>query len=309
MATGSQVWASSLAGYFQDFVPYAVAGYFALLGVARLIKVLHPKIQVGHTLQFWHNIFLSLQSALLMVLIYLLYTDTQAIEANKGRYYHPIYNVFQLLTQAQSRNESVYFEICLICFLASKLYEAIDTVILILNNKPLLMLHVWHHATTYLAFYTGLFTGAGCWIGMLNSFIHVIMYMYYAKVPGIKSVAVYITSMQIFHLLGGAVLNAYTAAYPIENMVYRGVAIDVSYYSKLNFGLCFSYFFLFLAFFSKKYHKNGSIYSVFMVPKGTQKSIYTMQKKVFGEGVEKYLIAQGLLVPSGVVEGGEKKKE
>merc|ERR1719162_1621203 len=101
---------------------------------------------------------------------------------------------------------------------------------------------------------------------MLNSFIHVVMYMYYAKVPGTKAIAKYITRMQITHLFGGVVLNAITLWTPEEAFAAvkfdtgSGVAqpVPVKLFAAFNLFPCFSYFFLFLCFFSKKYHKNGS---------------------------------------------------
>jgi len=290
----------TVAPYLKSYVSFSMLGYLSALGVARLIKVQNPKVQIGQSLQFMHNVFLSLQSLGLMVMIYILYTDTVAMENSKlkaDEQLHPIYNMLTILTQAPSRMESQYFEITMVVFLLSKLYETLDTIILILNDKPLLLLHVWHHTSTYTAFYTGLFTGAGFWIGMLNSFIHVIMYLYYAKVPGMKMIAKYITSLQIFHLFGGFVLNLYTMMFPMTNITYGGDKIDCTFFSILNAGFCFSYFFLFLAFFSKKYHKNGSIYTLLGVSKRTQKVVYDMQKRVMGEGVEKYIIAQGLCIP------------
>jgi GNS1/SUR4 family len=67
-------------------------------------------------------------------------------------------------------------------FYASKYYELVDTVILILNRKPLILLHVWHHLSVMVLcyffvhsnlyfFYTGV---------IVNGTIHVIMYSYYA---------------------------------------------------------------------------------------------------------------------------------
>merc|ERR1712217_234042 len=115
-----------------------------------------------------------------------------------------------------------------------------------------------------------------------------------------KVIAKYITSMQIFHLLGGAILNVVTLFAPIDP---RGAsetfAMNLSHCqlrSAINTFLCFSYFFLFLAFFSKKYGKNGSIWSLLKTPKRMQETIITLQKKYLRPGVESYLIAQGLLV-------------
>lgn len=177
---------------------------------------------------------------------------------------------------------------------------------------------------------------------MLNSFIHVVMYLYYAKIPGMKQIAKYITSMQIFHLFGGLVWNLvtfYQALSPTPGEIAAGgrpctlqgetslaalfglslpgaetqtfgqhdeghVNGCILAYSACNAFICFSYFFLFLAFFSKKYHKNGSVFTLFHVPKPIQKLVLGMQKAALPAGVCAYLQDQGLLVREG--EGGKK---
>lgn len=198
---------------------------------------------------------------------------------------------------APERAQSKFYNWTMFTFLASKLYETLDTVILILNGKPTISLHVWHHATTYAAFYTGLYTGAAFWIGTLNSAIHVVMYLYYAKVSFIKPIAKYITYTQIFHLFGGAVLNIYTLSnapkvpnVPIVPSVFtskvdgvlaqtglfsnfsvtklyqqsvvafvpESIGVDIYKYAVFNCFICLSYFCLFLAFFAKKYNKKPS---------------------------------------------------
>ncbi|CAD7934831.1 unnamed protein product [Amoebophrya sp. A120] len=347
------------AAALEEYVPYSFPAYFIALAGAGLVRSAccglvskakggedgapSSKISlVSQPIQFAHNVFLALQSAFLMYVIVLLYKDTQILIEKNGNKDPSFYTV---MTQSEMRRQSQIFPVALVAFLASKLYETLDTVILILNGKPLLMLHVWHHATTYLAFYTGLFTGAGFWIGMLNSFIHVVMYLYYAKIPGMAKIAKYITSMQIFHLFGGFVWNLITfSQYYDEDSIDGAAAGQISKktssyrpftcalagptsqsgktlaskpfwydsvfvrpidqattsclltYSALNAFLCFSYFFLFLAFFSKKYHKNGSIWTLFGVPKVVCNVVFKLQSVFLPKMVNQYLQDQGLLV-------------
>lgn len=292
---------SELAPLLAGYVPFSFFGYFAILGAAKALKVANPGVHVSSSLQLVHNVFLSVQSLLLMVIVSVLYTYT-AEEAKVP----PSAFLDISVVQVPARIQSKYFDVTIVCFLLSKLYETLDTVVLILNGKPLLLLHVWHHATTYVAFYTGLFTGAGFWIGMLNSFIHVIMYLYYAKLPGMKLIAKYITSMQLVHLLGGGLLNiatVYTALSSAQPTVqYRGMSVNIKTFGLVNMALCFSYFFFFLAFFSKKYHKNGSIWTLFHAPRSVQKAVLSFQKAHLPAAVEQYLCAQGLLVPDNTVK-------
>ena len=63
----------------------------------------------------------------------------------------------------------------------SKYYEMIDTFILILKKKNLIILHVWHHAI--MMYFGWLWTDSKwtlVWYGMtFNTFVHVLMYYYY----------------------------------------------------------------------------------------------------------------------------------
>ena len=83
------------------------------------------------------------------------------------------------------------------------------------------------------------------------------MYAYYAKIPGMKVIAKFITSLQLFHLFGGAACNFYTIIWPL-NLPRAGpnnktaVAslaefVDVRKFSIFNAFICLSYFTLFLA--------------------------------------------------------------
>eukprot|EP00747_Dinoflagellata_sp_TGD_P152151 gnl/TRDRNA2_/TRDRNA2_177270_c0_seq4.p1 gnl/TRDRNA2_/TRDRNA2_177270_c0~~gnl/TRDRNA2_/TRDRNA2_177270_c0_seq4.p1 ORF type:complete len:324 (-),score=67.18 gnl/TRDRNA2_/TRDRNA2_177270_c0_seq4:245-1216(-) len=284
----------------RSYVPFSFFAYFALLAVAFVIrqvacmlckcltKIDTKKLRlVPQPIEFVHNIFLTLQSAYLIMAVYYQFYDTARLAK-----LDPIANFLQVLL-APERTTSRFFEWTMFAFLMSKIYETLDTVILILNGKPTIMLHVWHHATTYIAFFTGHYTGAYFWIGVLNSAIHVVMYLYYAKVPGIKPIAKYITSTQIFHLFGGAVLNGMSLMNPlalssvntepikpaffvakastvlppalVENTFGKlasvfptEIKIDCVQFSILNCCICLSYFLMFLAFFAKKYKKTDA---------------------------------------------------
>ena len=67
----------------------------------------------------------------------------------------------------------------------SKLLEFMDTVFFILRKKPrqLTFLHVYHHSTMFMFWWVGArFVPGGCALSgaMVNCFVHVIMYAYYA---------------------------------------------------------------------------------------------------------------------------------
>jgi len=313
--------AAELTPLLGAYVPYSFPCYFLLLIATYCVKkVLGPKFVVGTRLQFAHNIFLVLQSAFLIFCIQNIYFDTaDRINAKKiGKYSKDgsvepfsLKGFQEIALESSTRYENMWFDIACCAFLFSKLYEQVDTVILIINEKPLIMLHVWHHATTYMAFYVGMFTGAACWIGWWNSFIHVIMYLYYAKIPGMKYIAKYITTLQLFHLFGGTLTNLYTIVYPIvipSDSKYSSF-VDVQRYSIFNAFICWSYFTFFLAFYSRKYDKSGkgSIWSLIGFPKSVQKAMFQAQRLMLSPGkVETYLVNQGVIIPEIAITGAKK---
>ncbi|KAG0224939.1 hypothetical protein BGW41_004875 [Actinomortierella wolfii] len=86
-------------------------------------------------------------------------------------------------------------------FYLSKYYEIVDTIIILLKGRRSSLLQTYHHAGAIITMWFGFnFKAHPIWIfTTFNSFIHTIMYAYYAataiglKPPGKK----YLTSMQI----------------------------------------------------------------------------------------------------------------
>ncbi|KAF8941505.1 fatty acid elongase [Dissophora ornata] len=86
-------------------------------------------------------------------------------------------------------------------FYLSKYYEILDTIIILLKGRRSSLLQTYHHAGAIITMYLGYnYRAHPIWVfTTLNSFVHTIMYAYYAatsvglKPPGKK----YITSMQI----------------------------------------------------------------------------------------------------------------
>jgi elongation of very long chain fatty acids protein 7 len=70
-------------------------------------------------------------------------------------------------------------------FTLSKFTDFIDTLFFVLRkkNSQISVLHVFHHATTPISAWAGTFfapVGHGSMIALLNSFVHIVMYGYYA---------------------------------------------------------------------------------------------------------------------------------
>lgn len=94
-------------------------------------------------------------------------------------------------------------------FLVSKIYELLDTVILVFRGRPLSLLHVWHHASVSFIVWGWLeYNVALGAIGMwFNTLVHVFMYSYYAAaLLGFKARAkILITMSQIIQFITGFV--------------------------------------------------------------------------------------------------------
>ncbi len=144
-------------------------------------------------------------------------------------------------------------------FYLTKYYEFIDTLFLVLRKRNVGFLHVFHHSTYIIA----------CWgasvshltlqwyMGALNSFIHVVMYSYYALVETpydkiAKRFAKYITAMQMIQfLVGNFGLGLTWYAY----RHYYGYSCSGGIeWGPLSTLLTFIYFYLFNQMRKKKYN-------------------------------------------------------
>lgn len=74
-------------------------------------------------------------------------------------------------------------------FMASKVYEFIDTILIILRSKPLVQLQYIHHLFTAIICYVArpILCDFMVWLFFLNYFVHFFMYFYFAMYPFFKS--------------------------------------------------------------------------------------------------------------------------
>ncbi|KAF9110663.1 hypothetical protein BGX27_006036 [Mortierella sp. AM989] len=143
-------------------------------------------------------------------------------------------------------------------FYLSKFYEVIDTIIIILKGRRSSLLQTYHHAGAMITMWTGIrYQATAIWIFVIfNSFIHSIMYCYYACTsiglhpPGKK----YLTTMQITQfLLGTTIAFSY---YFVPGCI-RGRGGQLSFWT--NMGYIFPLIYLFVDFAIRTYAKRGSI--------------------------------------------------
>ena len=169
----------SIACHVGLFVLYAI-----IVEVARKLKPSKPPAWLN-SLKFLHNAALSVVSFWMFAVQ--LYCVLQA-----GRLSSP----FQI-TCGYVPNEGLYGIVNFV-YLVSKLWEWADTVFLVLDGKPVIILHYFHHMTTFAmaAFVNEHPVGAFC---MINCLVHTLMYAHYAKPQ--RWIRPYLTSMQIVQFL------------------------------------------------------------------------------------------------------------
>lgn len=118
-----------------------------------------------------HNMFLSVLSLVMclgmsggLASVMEAHGFTSAICNGQGSYY--------------SKGPTAFW---LYVFMISKWVEFIDTFLMVLQHKPIIFLHVWHHATVPIHMYLMLYSQADFALfgDIFNAFVHVIMYFYY----------------------------------------------------------------------------------------------------------------------------------
>ena len=98
-------------------------------------------------------------------------------------------------------------------FNLSKFPEMIDTLFIVLRKKELTFLHTFHHLSVAIYCYSTLFypPPLGYWYALMNTFVHGVMYGYFAFDKQIKQYTnfnpMYLTILQILQMAWGVSLN------------------------------------------------------------------------------------------------------
>jgi elongation of very long chain fatty acids protein 6 len=143
-------------------------------------------------------------------------------------------------------------------FCLSKVPELVDTAFLVLQKKPVIFLH-WFHHTTVLLFcwysYTH-FIGIGIWFGAMNYVVHSIMYSYYflMSLSGftrkiVKPIGKLITVLQIAQMVVGMYV-VWRAHFFQQDAVGCNVSPVMN---RAGLVMYTSYFVLFAKFFVENY--------------------------------------------------------
>jgi hypothetical protein len=194
------------------------------------------------SIKFVHNIALSIVSLFMgIVMIHSVYKD--------GRFqsWHNMACNNTANTGAYGRANWIY--------LLTKIWEWMDTMWLILDAKPVITLHWFHHMTTFtMAAFTHNFPVGG--FAFINSFVHFIMYLHFAR--PIKFIRPFITSFQLIQFM--TVISIHTYGYMHDEgsggncFNFSDVQGEWWYCQSVVAG----YFILFVKFFIDNYVSKGS---------------------------------------------------
>lgn len=131
-------------------------------------------------------------------------------------------------------------------YLVSKLWEWVDTYILVLSKKPVISLHWFHHMTTFtMAAFVHNFPVGG--FALINCLVHTVMYMHYAT--PVRWARPFITSSQLLQFVVVLSIHLYSFLNPTS-------CFDVNpwFYEWLFcMSVVFGFFVMFLLFFVQEY--------------------------------------------------------
>lgn len=131
-------------------------------------------------------------------------------------------------------------------YLVSKLWEWVDTYILVLSNKPVITLHWFHHMTTFtMSALTHNFPVGG--FALINCLVHTVMYMHYYR--PVRWARPFITSSQLLQFMVVISIHVYGYLNPATCFDMRPVFHEWLF----CFTVVFGFFVMFLMFFVQEY--------------------------------------------------------
>jgi stearoyl-CoA desaturase (delta-9 desaturase) len=139
-------------------------------------------------------------------------------------------------------------------FNLSKIPEMVDTLFIVFRKKELTFLHVFHHLSVAIYCYSTLFypPPLGYWYALMNTFVHGVMYGYFAFDKEIKKYTnfnpMYLTILQILQMAWGVSLNVVYILLPTTRFDFV-----TNYNAVYGITMYGSYLYLFCAFFAQKY--------------------------------------------------------
>lgn len=143
-------------------------------------------------------------------------------------------------------------------FYISKIYEFIDTWIILLKGREPMFLQVYHHAGVVIAMWGLVMTQCtgGSILILLNSFIHTLMYTYYtfAALGYHTPLKHYLTELQLLQFVVGILSTG--LLYFKENCLNEGQVISLAFVQIYAVGLIYLFTQFYIQSYLKKKEKN-----------------------------------------------------
>lgn len=157
---------------------YSPVPVILIFAVYLILVALGPKLMEGREPFTLRPVLLIYNLALVGLSVYMFYEFlVTSVLAGYSYFCQPV----------DYSNSELGLRMARVCwwFFFSKVIELLDTIFFIMRKKfgQISFLHVYHHATMIFNWWAGVKYVAGgqaFFIGMLNSFVHVFMYLYYA---------------------------------------------------------------------------------------------------------------------------------
>jgi fatty acid elongase 3 len=226
-----------------------VVGYVAVIYLLQLFMKnrdpINSRSPVIYYLILLHNMFLSSGSLVMLLKI----IQSLLPMALKGGWY--VMHCDQGNTHFTESQVYFWYHV----FYLSKVYEFLDTIILVLKKKRIIFLHVYHHIITLVLVWETMddYLSVQWACISANALIHVFMYFYYM----IQATGYdlwwkkYLTTLQILQFIFDEAVNLSWAYWPLAGYQCSG-----SWFSYF-FGIYVigSFLFLFMVFFKDTYKK------------------------------------------------------
>lgn len=166
--------------------------YIKFVYYVQSLRINLSKNKLFQKIRFIHNLLMVLFSfSMLICIFYGYYLDDKYT------------NVHTLL--CKDNNNSIT-EITYKLFFYSKFYEWLDTLFLVLSNKPVRFIHISHHSIVPFLTSLNLKGSHGIIFIGTNTLVHTLMYMYYACPNVLKPIKRIITYLQILqHIIAFSV--------------------------------------------------------------------------------------------------------
>jgi len=140
-----------------------------------------------------------------------------------------------------------------------KIWEFLDTFLLVVRKKPVAFLHAYHHGATLILTWNQMMEhSAPQWIPIvINLWVHVIMYYYYAM--SALRIRVwwkkYLTTFQICQFVIDVTIVGYAYATFIASGYDTNVCYGTTRGAQVGLGILMSYLALFIRFYIQTYSK------------------------------------------------------